>query len=164
MRTKYTDYSPAHPPMPFTATAPLISLRIVRDGSVAVPPQMRSPADAYALLRDRFADADREVLVVVILNTKNRVIAVHPVYYGSLDTSTVRINEVFKAAIALGAAAILVAHNHPSGEPDPSPEDVLVTRQIVEAGNLLDIQVLDHIVLGYQRYVSLRERGLGFTG
>lgn len=159
---RYTDYSPEHAPMPFTTTAPLISLRIVRDGSIAAPPQMRSPADAYALLRDRFADADREVLVVVILNTKNRVMAVHPVYYGSLDTSTVRINEVFKAAITLGAAAILVAHNHPSGEPEPSPEDVLVTRQIVEAGDLLDIQVLDHIVLGYGCYVSLRERGLGF--
>jgi DNA repair protein RadC len=82
---------------------------------------------------------------------------------GSVNTSPVRIAEVFKAAIRENCAAIIVAHNHPSGDPTPSPEDVEVTRQLVAAGNLLDIEVLDHLIIGQQRFVSLRERGLGFA-
>jgi len=74
----------------------------------------------------------------------------------------VRIGEVFRDAIRRNSAALIVAHNHPSGDPTPSPEDILVTRQIVEAGKLLDIDVLDHLILSHSRYVSLRERGLGF--
>jgi DNA repair protein RadC len=81
---------------------------------------------------------------------------------GSLNSSLVRIGEVFKQAIRLNSAAIILVHNHPSGDPTPSPDDVLVTRQVVEAGKLLDIEVLDHLVIGQGRYVSLRERGLGF--
>jgi DNA repair protein RadC len=85
------------------------------------------------------------------------------VYIGSLNSSLVRVGEVFKDAIRLNSASIIVVHNHPSGQPDPSPEDVLVTRQIVEAGQLLDCEVLDHLVIGNGRYVSMRERGLGFA-
>jgi DNA repair protein RadC len=84
------------------------------------------------------------------------------VYVGSLNTSVIRIGELFRAAIRENAAAMIVAHNHPSGDPAPSPEDIQVTRQLVEAGKLLNIDVLDHIVIGRQRYVSLKERGLGF--
>jgi DNA repair protein RadC len=81
---------------------------------------------------------------------------------GSLNTSVIRIGELFRAAIKENAAAFIVAHNHPSGDPSPSPEDVNVTRQIRQAGQLLDIDLLDHIIIGHQRYVSLKERGLGF--
>ena len=149
-------------PGPFTRRAPLIRLWIERDSALLTPDQIRSPADAAMMLRDRFGNADREVLAAVLLNTKNHVLAIHPVYYGTLSSASIRVNEVFKAAIALGAAGIIVAHNHPSGDPTPSPEDVLVTRQIVEAGKLLDVEVLDHVILGFEKWVSLRERGLGF--
>jgi DNA repair protein RadC len=81
---------------------------------------------------------------------------------GSLNTSVVRIGELFRSAIRDNAAAFIVVHNHPSGDPSPSPEDVNVTRQIVQAGKLLDIELLDHVVIGRQKYVSLKERGLGF--
>jgi DNA repair protein RadC len=81
---------------------------------------------------------------------------------GTLNASHARIAEIFREAVKRNCAAIIVAHNHPSGDPAPSPEDILVTRRLVEAGEMLDIEVLDHIVIGQQRYVSLKERGLGF--
>ncbi|MFV9507383.1 MAG: JAB domain-containing protein [Oscillochloridaceae bacterium umkhey_bin13] len=105
---------------------------------------------------------DQEELWILCLNTKNQVLKVHRVYQGSLNTSAVRIGEVFREAIKLNAAAIIVCHNHPSGTVDPSPEDILVTRQIVEAGKLLDTDVLDHIILGKGKWLSMRERQLGF--
>lgn len=155
-------YDSTNPDQPFTATAPLISLRIVRDAAISVPTQIGSPKDAYELLKERFANADREVMVVIALDTRNQVLAVHPVYYGSLNSAVIRIGEVFKAAVAIGAMGIIVAHNHPSGMPEPSPEDLSVTRQIVAAGTLLDIECLDHLVLGHECFVSMRERRLGF--
>jgi len=85
------------------------------------------------------------------------------VYVGSLNVTHIRVSEVFRAATRRNCAAILVAHNHPSGDPSPSPEDVEVTRYLVKAGQLLDIELLDHLVIGKQRFVSMRERGLGFN-
>jgi DNA repair protein RadC len=85
------------------------------------------------------------------------------VYQGSLNTTMVRVSELFKPAIRRNSAAILVAHNHSSSDPTPSPEDVLVTREIIAAGQLLDIETIDHLVIAQGRFVSLRERGLGFT-
>ncbi len=99
---------------------------------------------------------------MVLLNTKNQVLSAPEVYVGSLNTSVVRVAELFREAIRQNAAAVIVVHNHPSGDPTPSNEDIQVTRQIAEAGQLLDIDVLDHLVIGHQRYVSLKERGLGF--
>jgi DNA repair protein RadC len=84
------------------------------------------------------------------------------VYAGNLNTAVVRVGEVFREAIRSNCASIIVVHNHPSGDPTPSPEDVRVTEQLVDAGRLLDIEVLDHLVIGRNRYVSLKERGLGF--
>jgi DNA repair protein RadC len=105
---------------------------------------------------------DQEHLVVISLDAKNRVLSQETLYIGNVNTSIIRIAEIFRLAIRQNAPAIIISHNHPSGDPDPSPEDVRVTRQIVEAGKMLDIDVLDHLVIGHQRYVSLKERGLGF--
>jgi DNA repair protein RadC len=124
--------------------------------------QITSPADAANLLMSEMMFLEQEHLRVILLDTRSRVLNSPTVYVGSLNTSVIRVGELFRAAIKANAAAIIVAHNHPSGDPSPSPEDVNVTRQIVQAGKLLDIQLLDHIVIGRQRFVSLKERGLGF--
>lgn len=123
---------------------------------------IRSPSDAAAMLMVEMSQLDQEELRTVLLDTKNRVLGVVTVYRGSLNTAMVRVGEVYKAALRRNSAAIIVAHNHPSTDPNPSPEDVLVTRQIVEAGKLLDVDCLDHLIIGQGRYVSMRERGLGF--
>ena len=105
---------------------------------------------------------DQEHLRTVLLDTKNRIQAISTVYIGSLNASMVRVGEVFKEAVRRNSSALIVVHNHPSGDATPSPEDVLVTREIVQAGKLLDVDVLDHLVIGQGVWVSLRERGLGF--
>jgi DNA repair protein RadC len=105
---------------------------------------------------------EQEHLKVVLLNTKNHVMGVRDVYRGSVNSSQVRTAEVFRDAIKENCPSIVVAHNHPSGDPTPSPEDVRVTRDLVAAGKLLDIEVLDHLVIGRNRYVSLRQKKLGF--
>ena len=125
--------------------------------------QIKSPNDVAELLLLEMRHLDQEHLRTVLLDTKNRVQAVSTVYVGSLNASLVRVGEVFKAALRHNSAALIVAHNHPSGDPTPSPEDVLVTREIVSAGKLLDVEVLDHLVIGQGRFVSMRERGLGFS-
>jgi DNA repair protein RadC len=127
--------------------------------------QINSPADAAAILRPVLMHRDQEFLYVLILDTRNRVIGTpREVYHGSLNTSLIRTGEVFRDAIRANGAALIVAHNHPSSDPSPSPEDVAVTRTLVEAGKLLDIQLLDHIILGATGlHVSLKDRGLGFT-
>lgn len=125
-------------------------------------PRVTSPEDAANLLMTEMMLLEQEQLRVIVLDTRNHVLDVHTVYQGSLNTSVVRVGELFRHAIKSNAAAIIVTHNHPSGDPAPSPEDVHVTRQIVKAGKLLDIELLDHIIIGRQRYVSLKERGLGF--
>lgn len=123
---------------------------------------IRSPADLAALLMREMGDLDQEHLRVACLDTKNRVQTIATLYIGSLNTAVVRVGEVFKEALRRNSAAIILAHNHPSGDPDPSPDDILVTQQIVEAGGLLDVDVLDHLVISRTRYVSMRERGLGW--
>ena len=125
-------------------------------------PQVTCPADAANLLMTEMALLEQEHLRLVLLDTRNRVLASPTVYIGSLNTSVIRVGELFRFALKENAAAMIVVHNHPSGDPSPSPEDVQVTRQIVNGGNLLDIEVLDHLIIGRQRYVSLKERGLGF--
>jgi DNA repair protein RadC len=124
--------------------------------------QIRTPAYAANLLMPEMGLLEQEHLRVILLDTKNRVLAVPTIYVGSLNTSLIRVGELFREAIRANCAAVLVAHNHPSGDPTPSPEDVAVTRQIVEAGKLIDIDVLDHLIVCAHRWVSLKERGLGF--
>jgi DNA repair protein RadC len=125
-------------------------------------PRVTTPADAANLLMSEMTFLEQEHLRVVLLDTRNRVLGTPTIYIGSLNTSVIRIGELFRQAIRENAAALIVAHNHPSGDPSPSPEDINVTKQLVKAGKLLDIEILDHIVIGRQKFVSLKERGLGF--
>jgi DNA repair protein RadC len=125
--------------------------------------QIRAPADAANLVMSEMSLLEQEHLRTMLLDTKNRVLATPTIYVGSLNTSLIRVGELFREAIRANSASLIVLHNHPSGDPTPSPEDVAVTRQIVEAGKLLDVEVLDHLIIGQQRFVSLKERGLGFS-
>lgn len=126
-------------------------------------PLIQSPAAAAEILMPMLAHREQEYLVVMTLDTRNRVLEVCEIYHGSLNSSMVRIGELFRSALQRNAAAIVVAHNHPSTDPTPSPEDIAVTRSIVQAGKLLDVAVLDHLVIGLSRWVSLKEKGLGFS-
>ncbi|MEA3344933.1 MAG: DNA repair protein RadC [Chloroflexota bacterium] len=142
------------------------ALEIGRRLLLATPearPQVRSPSDAANLLMAEMSLLEQEHLRTLLLDTKNHVLGSPTIYVGNVNTSLIRVAEVFREAIKSNCAGIIVAHNHPSGDPTPSPEDVAVTEQIVAAGELLDIEVLDHLVIGRQRYVSLKERGLGFS-
>lgn len=123
-------------------------------------PRVRCPEDVSRLLMAGMKDLDREHLYVVLLNTKHYVLGVDLISIGTLNGSMVHPREVFRAAIRRGAAALILVHNHPSGDPTPSPEDVQVTRRLVEAGRIVGIDVLDHVIIGNRRYASLREAGL----
>lgn len=125
-------------------------------------PQVRNPTDVANLLMLEMGLLEQEHLRAVLLDTKNFIQRIHTVYAGNLNTAVVRIGEVFREPIRANSASIIIVHNHPSGDPTPSPEDVRVTEMIVEAGKLLDVDVLDHLVIGRNRFVSLKERGLGF--
>jgi len=137
--------------------APIVRIQVVRDTRTPAPRTIRAPADAYAALRERFATADREVMVALLLTTKNRLLAIDPVFVGCLDATIITMREAFKSAVLIGAAAVIFAHNHPSTDVTPSPEDLLITRQLCAAGQLLDIAVLDHLVLSDTNFISLRE-------
>jgi DNA repair protein RadC len=126
-------------------------------------PTVNSPADAAALVAYEMSALEQEHLRVILLDTRNRVLDIVEVYKGSVNSSQVHVGELFKPAIRRNASALIVVHNHPSGDPTPSPDDVAVTRAIVQAGKLLDVDVLDHMVIGQGRWVSLKERGLGFV-
>ena len=124
--------------------------------------QIRSPRDAYEFFRAEMEDLDQEQLRTIHLNTKQRILSSRLLYQGSVHTTVVRVAEIFRHAIIDNASGIIICHNHPSGDPTPSPEDAALTREIIKAGQLLDIEVLDHIVIGKGKFVSLKERGLGF--
>lgn len=121
---------------------------------------VRSPEDVSALVMEEMRYLDREQFRIVLLDAKNHVLGVKTVSVGSLSSSIVHPREIFKEAIARSSAAIILVHNHPSGDPTPSQEDLEVTRRLVEAGRLLGIEVLDHIVVGDNRYVSFKEKGI----
>jgi len=126
-------------------------------------PAIHSPAEAAELVQYEMSALEQEELRVLLLDTRNRVRHIETVYRGSVNSSQVRVAEIFKAAIRHNATNLIVIHNHPSGDPTPSPDDIAITRAILEAGELLDVKLLDHIIVGSGRFVSLKERGLGFT-
>ncbi len=141
------------------------ALELGRRLSVLAPaerPQIGRPEDVFNLVHLEMAYLPQEQLRVLCLDTKNYVIGQQVVYQGTINSSVVRVAEVLKPAISRSSLSIVVVHNHPSGDPTPSPEDIRTTAQIREAGDLLDIALLDHIIIGHARYVSLKERGLGF--
>ena len=121
-------------------------------------PRIVSADDAAALLRPLMVHLEHEEFRVLVLDTKNCVIANVLLYTGTVSSSSLRVAEVFRPAIVRNSPNILVAHNHPSGDSSPSPEDYEVSRQLVEAGRVLDIEMLDHLIIGNPRYVSLKER------
>jgi len=125
-------------------------------------PVVNSPADVAALVAYEMSALEQEHLRVILLDTRNRVLEIVEVYIGSVNSSQIHVGEIFKAAIRRNAPALIVVHNHPSGDPTPSPDDVVVTRAIIQAGKLLNVDVLDHMVIGLSRWISLKERGLGF--
>ncbi len=126
-------------------------------------PVIRCPQDVYNLLGAEMAFLDQEHLKVVLLNTKNEVRGTVEVYKGNVNSAMVRVAEVLRPAIRENCPSIIIVHNHPSGDPTPSPEDVLITRKIASGGQMMDIELLDHIIIGGQRHVSLKERRLGFS-
>ena len=125
--------------------------------------QITCPGDAANRFLADLGTAMQEELHVMLLDTKHKVLRTACVYVGNVNSSVVRTAEVFREAIRDNAAAIIVAHNHPSGDITPSTDDIQVTQAIVCAGKMLDIKVLDHLIIGGQRYLSLKERGLGFA-
>ena len=144
-------------------TIPGFRIALVREPGVklAERPQIRVAAEAAPLLAQYIGETDREVFAVALLTIRRRVLGLHTVSVGCLTSSLVHPREVFKPAILAGSAALLLAHNHPSGDPEPSAEDIALTRRLMAAGHLLGIEVLDHLILGEAgRFVSLRERGV----
>jgi len=125
-------------------------------------PQIKSPEDAANLVGTEMTVLEQEHVRVMLLDSKHRLQFIQPVYVGKLDGVDICLTDVFREAVRRNSSAIVVVHNHPSGDPTPSADDVRVTRQMKEAGQLLGINVLDHIVIGGNRHVSLKERGLGF--
>ena len=123
-------------------------------------PTIGCPQDVYDLLGPELSALAQEQLRVLLLNTRNQVVGQRTVYQGTVNSSAVRPAEVLRAAVIENAPSIVVSHNHPSGDPTPSPEDVSVTRDLVAAGKLLDIEVMDHVVIGKGRFVSLKEKKL----
>jgi len=125
-------------------------------------PSVNSPADAYCLLREMEV-FEQEHLRVILLDTKSHVLGIPEIYIGAVNNVQIRLGEVFKPAVQRNATALVLAHNHPSGDPTPSPDDIAVTRAAVQAGKLMDIEVQDHLVIGRGCYKSLKSLGLGFS-
>ncbi len=123
---------------------------------------VRSPQDVANLVQEEMALLEQEHLRVVLLNTRNQVLGVPELYRGSVNSAQVRVAEVLRPAVRENCPALVVVHNHPSGDPTPSGQDIALTKELVAAGKLLDIEVLDHIVIGRGRFVSLKETNQGF--
>ena len=125
-------------------------------------PTINSPADAAALVQYEMSALEKEEMRVILLDTRNHVLDIVTVAHGSLNSAQMRVGEIFTPAIRLNAAALIAVHNHPSGDLKPSPNDVAITRAMLVAGKLLDIEILDHLIIGLGSYTSLKEKKLGF--
>ena len=122
--------------------------------------KISSPKDVSTLLINEMSNFKQEVFKLILLNTKNIIIGTKDVFKGTLNSSIVHPREVFKEAVQRGSANIIVCHNHPSGDPNPSKEDIDITLRLKECGNIMGIGLLDHIIIGNNKYVSLKEKGI----
>jgi len=138
----------------------IVSLRLVKETSLLYKDRsIRSPQDGYKLFKQFLGELDREYFVVMCLDVKNQPTAINVCHIGSLNASIVHPREVMKTAILSNSASIIVAHNHPSGRPEPSQEDIDVTKRLVEAGSIIGIDVMDHLIIGEDTFISLKEKG-----
>lgn len=133
--------------------------QVIREREDFVRYVIRSPRDAVTHIQKEIGDSDREKVIVLCLNTKNEVIAFHIAHIGSLNASILTPREIFKTAILNNSNSIILAHNHPSGHPTPSQEDIAITKRVKEGGDLLGIELLDHLIVTDRTYTSLKEKG-----
>jgi len=160
----HTDWPVVSPELP--AYPPVPGGRFVRELADDERFAIREPNSAGRYFVDQvfipFADFEQEELWALMLNTKNLLTHTAMIYRGSVNMVTVRMAEIFRSAVRVNATAVILGHNHPSGDPTPSPEDVQMTHSVNEAGQILGIELLDHMIVGNGSWVSLKERGLGF--
>ncbi len=121
---------------------------------------IKTPEDVVSLLMEQMRHYKKEIFKIVLLNTKSQVIKYFDISVGSLNSSIVHPREVFSEAVKVSCSAVIFAHNHPSGDPEPSREDIETTKRLIDAGNILGIKVFDHIIIGDKSYISLKEKGL----
>ncbi len=134
------------------------SVEMVKEGAILYPVRkISSPQDCEKLLRDYLDNTDREEFIVLALDTKNQPIAIHTVSIGTLNSSLVHPREVYKMAILSNAASIILSHNHPSGDTKPSQEDISITKRLSECGDIIGIKVLDHVIIGDNKYLSFKD-------
>jgi DNA repair protein RadC len=139
---------------------PIYRVALVRESSQpSMLNRITTPRNVYEIASSYLEGVDREHFVVIMLDTKNQVIGINTVAIGVLASCPIHPREVFKPAILVNAAGVILLHNHPSGDPSPSQDDLLLTSRLREAGEVLGIQVVDHVILGYANYVSLKEKG-----
>lgn len=138
-----------------------VSIKLVKEGELDYGVEsVTSPGDVDKVLRKYIGDSDREILVVICLDIKNHINAINTVSVGTISSSLSHPREIFKPAILANAAAIILGHNHPSGDPELSKEDIEVTKRVAEAGKLLGIDLLDHVIIGDPSYYSMKEEGI----
>lgn len=139
----------------------VVRIQIIKESSILYKGRkVSSPSDAYNLTKGFFECADREQMILCSLNTKNQPLTINVVSIGTLNSSLVHPREIFKPAILSNAASIIIAHNHPSGDPEPSSEDINITHRLKECGKLLGIELVDHVIIGDEKFVSLKEKGI----
>ena len=141
----------------------IVSIKLCKESSVLYEPRyINNPRDAVDLVQEDLANCDREKIIAICLDTKHQPTAVTTISMGTINSSLVHPREVFKTAILSNSAAIILAHNHPSGKPEPSNDDINITKRLVDAGTVLGIDVIDHVIIGAAngQYKSMRELGL----
>lgn len=140
---------------------PRYKIQLVRDGSQGSNiKKLNNPEDAVPIIEAYLEGADREHFIALLLDTKNQLIGINTVTTGTLNSAIIHPREVFKPAVLSNAAAILIAHNHPSGDPNPSREDIELTNRLIKAGEIMGIAILDHIVIGEHEAFSFKGHGL----
>ena len=130
---------------------------LVKEGNPSKEHAIRKPEDVFNLVKDELGKSDREMFLSILLTTRNTVIGIETVSIGTLTCSLVSAREIFKSAILANAACLILTHNHPSGNTEPSEEDIKITKRLQEAGKLLNIELLDHIIVGHNSFLSLKE-------